>query len=600
MVRARRIGAADRTTGGATEDTKAGLSGDPGDVRGMNAEVGEIKVVDIQPGEIRVVDVQLGESRIADARPGEPGSTAPRPSWAKDPATGPDGTRVARARQEPQRASQRGTRPGPHPESQQGSQQGSSTATYARLAWDAVTVGAEASPPAADRQASDEPVSDQLLSDQPVPDQQVSERSAAGQQAFDRTMSDRRISDRQAPGPVDAVAALGPVHDQVGDQVGEQLGEPVVADRTPAAPAAPVGADPVKALMHRHRQLCERAVDPLEIAAALEAHGVTDRTATHFRHRDVFSLAEEMYARVPRAGDTAPRPETPDTPKAHADWAVLTLLPGALCAAVVTGLRYTEGRPRLAVTVVGVLAVALAVRAARSRGPLHATRPWSPTPSTRAWTYWLVAYALLGDGLLAAAVEGGPDGPPTGSPDSSWPIALASVMALSAACAPAAWCAHLFTVRARRRLATSRALEDFASSVKPLLLGVFALFLCVLGGLLALSGAVLDEQAAYAGAGALGALLLLARLLTVHGFRHAPAVMLAAAGVAEALALLSVFASRLPGCAALAVPVETVADAWGVGAIPALGCGAAALVLLLHATRTLTRASAHAVHGDMP
>ncbi|MFE1797460.1 hypothetical protein ACFW9L_14980 [Streptomyces sp. NPDC059517] len=584
MVRARRIGAADRTTGGATEDTKAGLSGDPGDVRGMNAEVGEIKVVDIQPGETRVVDVQLGESRIADARPGEPGSTAPRPSWAKNPATG----------QGPKRGPQQGSQPG----LKQGPKQGSSTATYARLAWDAVTVGAEASPPAADRQASDEPVSDQLLSGQPIPDpqvpeRQVSEQSAADQQAFDRTTPDRQIPDRQASGPVDAVAALGPVH----DRVGEQLGEPVVADRTPAAPG---GADPVKALMHRHRQLCERAVDPLEIAAALEAHGVTDRTATHFRHRDVFSLAEEMYARVPRAGDTAPRPETPDTPKAHADWAVLTLLPGALCAAVVTGLRYTEGRPRLAVTVVGVLAVALAVRAARSRGPLHATRPWSPTPSTRAWTYWLVAYALLGDGLLASAIEGGPDGPPTGSPDSSWPIALASVMALSAACAPAAWCAHLFTVRARRRLATSRALEDFASSVKPLLLGVFALFLCVLGGLLALSGAVLDEQAAYAGAGALGALLLLARLLTVHGFRHAPAVMLAAAGVAEALALLSVFASRLPGCAALAVPVETVADAWGVGAIPALVCGAAALVLLLHATRTLTRASAHAVHGDMP
>ncbi|MFC7470683.1 hypothetical protein ACFQVA_28710 [Actinomadura keratinilytica] len=66
------------------------------------------------------------------------------------------------------------------------------------------------------------------------------------------------------------------------------------------AVAAPPGGDPVKALMHRHRELCARAVDPLEIAAALEAHGMTDRTAARFRHRDVFSLAEEMYARVPR------------------------------------------------------------------------------------------------------------------------------------------------------------------------------------------------------------------------------------------------------------------------------------------------------------
>jgi hypothetical protein len=359
-------------------------------------------------------------------------------------------------------------------------------------------------------------------------------------------------------------------------------------------------ADPVKALMHRHRELCERAVDPLEIAAGLEAHGVTDRTATRFRHRDVFSLAEEMYARVPRDGETATRPEAPDTPRARADWAVLALLPGALCAAAVTGLRLTEGRPRLAVTVVGVLAVALGLRAAFRRGPLHATRAWHTTMSTRAWTCWLLAYALLGDGLLTAGIEGGPDGPPTGGLDSPWPIALASVLALALACAPAAWCAHLFAVRARRKLAVSRGLEEFAASVKPLLLGVFGLFLCALGGLLALCGTVVGEPAEYAGAGALGALLLLARLLTVHGFIHAPAVVLAAAGAAETAALASVFAGRLPGFSSLAVPAETVVDTWGPGAVPALVCGAAALVLLIHATRRLTRASAHAVHGDTP
>ncbi|MGW2290035.1 hypothetical protein [Streptomyces phaeochromogenes] len=369
-------------------------------------------------------------------------------------------------------------------------------------------------------------------------------------------------------------------------------------DRKPSARRGAV--DPVKALMHRHRELCERAVDPLEIAAGLEAHGVTDRTATRFRHRDVFSLAEEMYARVPRAGDTAPQSEAPDTPRVRADWALLTLLPGALCAATVTALRLTEGRPRLAVAVVGVFAISMGLRAAVRRGPLRAARAWHPTTSTRAWTCGLLAYALLGDGLLAAGIEGGPDGPPTGGPDSPWPIALASVLALTLAVVPAAWCAHLFAVRARRRLATSRGLEEFASSVRPLLLGVFGLFLCALGGLLAGSGAWLGEPPAYAAAGALGALLLLARLLTVHGFTHAPAVILAATGTAEALALVSVFAGRLPGCSLLARPVETVAAAWGPGSVPALVCGGAALVLLIHATRTLTRASAHAVHGDTP
>ena len=360
------------------------------------------------------------------------------------------------------------------------------------------------------------------------------------------------------------------------------------ADRRPATRRGAV--DPVKALMHRHRELCERAVDPLEIAAGLEAHGVTDRTAARFRHRDVFGLAEEMFARVPRDGEPTTRPEAAAHPGARPDWAALALLPGALCAATAVGLRLTEGQPRLAVAAAGALAVALGVRAAVRRGPLHATS--RPTGAAHAWTCWLIAYALLGDGLLSAGVDGGPDGP--------WPLATAPVLALALACVPAAWCAHLFAVRARRRLNASRGLAEFADSVQPMLLGTFALFMCALGGLLALCGAVLDEPAAYAGAGALGALLLLARLLTVHGFTHAPAVVLGAAGTAEATALTTVFAGRLPGCSFLSAPVETVVGAWGPGAVPALACGAAALVLLIHATRTLTRASAHATPSGAP
>jgi hypothetical protein len=335
--------------------------------------------------------------------------------------------------------------------------------------------------------------------------------------------------------------------------------------------------------MHQHRELCERAVDPLEIAAGLEAHGLTDRTAARFRHRDVFSLAEEMYARVPRDGDERPpQPATSDTPRDHWGWAVLALLPGALCTATVIGLRLTEGRPHLAVAALGALAVAVGLRAALARGPLRAPSHATPT-ATRAWTCWLLAYAILGDGR---APQAGPNGP--------WPLATAPVLALALACAPATWCARLFAVRARRRLAASRGLEDFASSVTPLLLGVFALFLCALAALLALCGAVLGEPAGYAGAGALGALLLLARMLTAHGFTHAPAVVLGTAAAAEATALATVFAARLPGFSFLATPVESLTDAWGPHAVPALICALAALTLLVHATRTLTRASAHA------
>jgi len=115
-----------------------------------------------------------------------------------------------------------------------------------------------------------------------------------------------------------------------------------------------------------------------------------------------------------------------------------------------------------------------------------------------------------------------------------------------------------------------------------------------------LCGAALGEPAVYAGAGALGALLLLARLLSVHGFGNAPAVALAAASATEATALATVFAARLPGCSFLATPVETLTDAWGVGAVPAVVCAPAALALLIHATRTLTRASAHALPPGSP
>ncbi|MFJ9716565.1 hypothetical protein ACIRPQ_11580 [Streptomyces sp. NPDC101213] len=421
--------------------------------------------------------------------------------------------------------------------------------------------------------------------------------------------------------PADADAPSGPGEPATTTRaVTTRAGRPAPAtaarpgpETAPAAPRRGGAVDPVKALMHRHRDLCERAVDPLEIAAGLEAHGVTDRAAARFRHRDVFSLAEEMYARVPRDGDAPshPRPESP-LPRARLDWALLTLLPGGLGAATAAGLRLTHGRTRLLVVTAGVLAVALALRAALRRGPLSRgggrglatprggpqAGPHAGRPRTGGWTGWLLAYAALGDGLLRAAADGGPDVLPTGTPDGPWPLAAAPLLTLALACVPAAWCAHLLAVRVRRRLGRSRGLDEFAASVRPLLLGVFALFLCALAVLTGVCAAALGEPAAYAGTLTLGALLLLSRLLTVHGFTHAPTVALGAAGAAEAIAPALLFAGRLPGCDFLAVPVDTLVAAWGPAAVPALACGPAALGLLAHATRTLTRASAHAPSGQ--
>ncbi|WP_030352877.1 hypothetical protein [Streptomyces scopuliridis] len=391
------------------------------------------------------------------------------------------------------------------------------------------------------------------------------------------------------------------------------------APPAPAAPAAPVAhtgrpaarrgpADPVKALLHRHRELCARAVDPLVIAAGLEAHGITDRTAARFRHRDVFSLAEQLYARAPRTtpdGISEPRPKGARPADARPPWAgpsgwgrwtALALLPGVVCSLTLLGLDHSGGPRRLVIGLAGALALAGALSACLRRGPLRAEG--RTHPATTVWVYGLLAYLLCGDGLLAALVSGGADGP--------WPASPALLVAPSFAVLPAAWCAHLFSAGARRGLAGSRALADFAAVARPLLLTLVGLFAAALTCLYLLAAAVFGEESggahgalpstpggALAPTVALGTLLLLGRLLTVHGFPGAAATGLAAACALEVLSCASVLAGRLPGCDALAVPVRAVAETWGAAAVPALACGAAALGLLAHATVALSRASAH-------
>jgi len=363
-------------------------------------------------------------------------------------------------------------------------------------------------------------------------------------------------------------------------------------DRGPVIRRGP--ADPVRALMHRHRDLCARAVDPLEIAAGLEAHGLTDRSAARYRHRDVFSLAEELYARAPGAGGHTPRAPRPDPvpgkdeeKEVRAGWALPALLPGAACLATAGALTATEGvlggEARFAVTAVGALLALLGLRLALRGGPLHAP---GGTGGVTLYVCWLLGYVVYGDDLLAQVISGGPDG--------NWTAAPAPLLGLAPALAPAAWCAHLFAVRARHRLAGSHGLSEFGAGVRPLLLGVVALFLCALITLLFL----VDLGRPGAGDGlvgpaALGVLLFLARLLAVHGFPEPAATGLAAACAVEVAAPFLVLAGRLPGLGVLARPVDAVV-ATGPGGVPALACGIAACGLLAHASVTLTRASAHA------
>ncbi|MFE1949194.1 hypothetical protein ACFW9D_01860 [Streptomyces sp. NPDC059524] len=396
---------------------------------------------------------------------------------------------------------------------------------------------------------------------------------------------------RTAERPVER-AHTAPEPDVSGASVTRTAERPVErsAERTTPNSRTPQrrsGADPVKVLMHRHRDLCERAVDPLEIAAGLEARGVTDRTAARYRHKDVFSLAEEMYARVPRTGDPVePHPTAPPGRTGpRGTWAVLALLPGVVGALTLFAVENTSGVARLTLGCAGVLVVGAALRAALRRGPLRAG-DGPPAPSTGLWVWWLLTYATLGDGLLSEALAGGPD--------EAWSPATAPLLALAVSVAPGTLCAYLFMAGARRRLATSRGLAEFAASARPLLLGCVLLFAVILAALLAGAGAVLDQDIDYAGTTSLGVLLLLSRLLAAHGRTHAPAVVLGAAAAVEALAVSMVFAARLPGCEFAGAPVETLVDTAGTGVVPAIACTVAALALLAHAGRTLTQASAHA------
>ncbi|NXY99829.1 hypothetical protein HYE82_36785, partial [Streptomyces sp. BR123] len=288
-----------------------------------------------------------------------------------------------------------------------------------------------------------------------------------------------------------------------------------------AAPRRRAAGDPVKLLLHRHRTLCEQAVDPLQIAAGLEAQGITDRTAARFRHRDVFSLAEELYARTPREEEPpAPSAAGPADAPALRRFG-LALLPGALaCAAAAAAVPYAAAVTALAAAAAVVLP-----------GPSGRAAAGSSPRSGR---------AVL---LLAAAAAG-------------WAVhrhgaSLGIALALAAAAGHLA--AAVYAARVRHRLAASHALEDFADGARPLLLGTVAGFAAAAAGAAVLAGAAVPLALPIA------LLLFLTRLLVGHGAPRGPVA------AALVLALVPVTAAAPAAAAGLlvcAVPALARASAY--------------------------------------
>jgi hypothetical protein len=91
----------------------------------------------------------------------------------------------------------------------------------------------------------------------------------------------------------------------------------VVADDTPRdlgasihegepAEQAGIAGDPIDELVERVRPMAAQAVDALQVAASLEADGITDSMArARYGYDDVFTLAEEVRRRAGPAGSTA-------------------------------------------------------------------------------------------------------------------------------------------------------------------------------------------------------------------------------------------------------------------------------------------------------
>ena len=117
------------------------------------------------------------------------------------------------------------------------------------------------------------------------------------------TVSWGRPDDRRVTYSDDQARALGTRPDSSGEglaRLREIIG-------SPSAPPLTVAA-----LCEEFGEVCESAVDPLEIASALEFEGLSDLAVRErYGYPHVFALASEMYVQVPRQPAEPPPPEDP-------------------------------------------------------------------------------------------------------------------------------------------------------------------------------------------------------------------------------------------------------------------------------------------------
>jgi hypothetical protein len=195
----------------------------------------------------------------------------------------------------------------------------------------------------------------------------------------------------------------------------------------PVAPASVATAgpidrpidDPIDELVERIRPWAVRAVDPLQIAAALESEGVTDRIAAgRYERANVFELAEDAYRRIalarltggpvpPGAGDATDRTPEPPWRRTMRDLSrgLLYLMPSAAFPAALALLH--PASLVLVVLLAGAVGwVWSSVAGWFAYQYLGARRPASAARLLR----WSTVAALPVAGLAGLAVAGTTDG----------------------------------------------------------------------------------------------------------------------------------------------------------------------------------------------
>ncbi|MEU7165486.1 hypothetical protein AB0A70_12710 [Streptomyces morookaense] len=146
-----------------------------------------------------------------------------------------------------------------------------------------------------------------------------------------------------------------------------------LADPVPPRHRPRWAADPLDDLAEEMADVCAAAVHPDEIAAVLEAGGLTGEQITErYGRNDAFELAAELFARVPRSHPEPPPRTDPwrVSPGACLLRSLVFTLPGfgyALAAPLITGGRHGGGLP----AGTGPLAVSALLAWAWNQGLAH-------------------------------------------------------------------------------------------------------------------------------------------------------------------------------------------------------------------------------------